>query len=132
MVNDVEGVFGRQTFQPNFVIGLTLRQNSKAYYYSDIAELGTVNDTLGEFPVLIWASDEIYQAFIRLVDGQTLTFRFNGENLIDEETGSQWDPNLGLARSGPLVGKSLQPVPSLSSFDWAWVDFYPDSEFYKP
>jgi hypothetical protein len=87
---------------------------------------------LGDVPVVVWASEEIYQAYVRQVDGDTLTFSFDGENLIDEETASHWDPNLGLARSGPLAGKSLQPVPSLSSYDWAWVDFYPNSDFYEP
>jgi len=35
-------------------------------------------------------------------------------------------------RTRRLNGESLQPVPSLSSYDWAWRDFYPDSKFYAP
>jgi len=133
MTDDLQQLSIRaQGFQPYFVIGLVLSENSKAYYYTDVEGAGVVNDMLGDIPVMVWASAEIYQAYIRQVDGQTLTFTFNGEELIDEETASHWNPNLGLARSGPLAGKSLQPVPSLSSYDWAWVDFYPDSEFYKP
>ena len=122
----------RQGFQPDFVIGLVFGEHSKAYYFTDVERLGTVNDTLGDVPVLVWASDEIYQAYIRQVDGQTLTFSFDGEYLVDEETASRWDPNLGLARSGPLAGKSLRQVPSLSSYDWAWEDFYPNSKFFEP
>ena len=61
-----------------------------------------------------------------------LTFRAEGGTLVDEETGSTWDPARGLAQSGPLQSESLQPIPSLSSYDWAWANFYPDSEFYKP
>ena len=133
MVNDTEFlVFSRQEFRPDFVIGLVLRNDSKAYYFKDIEEGGVVNDTLGETPVLLWANGEIYQAFVRQVDGQTLTFRLEGDELVDEETASRWDPSLGLARSGPLAGNSLRQVPSLSSFDWAWEDFYPESQFYQP
>jgi hypothetical protein len=133
MVNDTEFlIFSRQGFQPDFVIGLVLGPASKAYYYTDVEVIGVVNDTLGDVPILVWASEEIYQANVSLVDGDTLTFTFNGEELIDEETGSRWDPNLGLATDGPLSGKSLKPVPSLSSYDWAWEDFYPDSEFFEP
>ena len=133
MVNDLERLsLRRQGFQPNFVIGVVLGEQSKAYYYLDVVELGAINDRLADFPVLVWASGEIYQAYFRQVDGQTLTFSFDGKDLVDEETGSHWDPSLGLARSGPLEGQSLQPIPSLSAYDWAWVDFYPESEIYNP
>ena len=55
-----------------------------------------------------------------------------GDTLIDLETGSAWDVIRGLAISGSMEGTSLRAVPSLSSFDWAWEDFYPDSAFYTP
>ena len=122
----------RQGFQPDFVIGLILGENAKAYYYDDVIDQGAVNDALGDVPVVIWASGEIYNAYIRQVDGQNLTFRAEGDSLIDLETSSVWDVNRGLATSGPLEGSSLRAVPSLSSFDWAWDDFYPDSEIYSP
>ncbi|MBT3189067.1 MAG: DUF3179 domain-containing protein [Anaerolineae bacterium] len=134
MINDLDRMSEsrRQGFQADFVIGLVLVEESKAYYYTDVEKLGVVNDTLANTPIMVWAADEIYQAYLRQIDGQTLTFSFNGEELIDKETGSRWDPALGLALSGPLEGKSLKPVPSLSSYDWAWKDFYPESDFYKP
>jgi hypothetical protein len=44
-----------------------------------------------------------------------------------------YDPKFASAADAPLLDdESLQPAPSLSSYDWAWVDFYPDSEFYTP
>jgi len=132
MTDDLQRLTVRtQGFQPNFVIGLVLGEHSKAYYYTDVERQGVVNAMLGETPALIWAWAEIYQAYARQIDGQILTFTFDGEYLIDQETASHWDPNLGLAISGPLAGKSLKPIPSLSSYDWAWVDFYPNSEFYQ-
>jgi len=60
------------------------------------------------------------------------TIYLEGDKLIDEDTASRWDPNLLLAISGSVAGKSLQPIPSLSSYDWTWVDFYPESEFFEP
>lgn len=133
MTNDIEILeYIDIQFNPVFVIGLVLGNDSKAYYFKDVDSLGVVNDMLGDVPVVVWAGDEIYQAYVRIVDGRTLTFSLDGDDLVDEETASRWDPNLGLALSGPLAGTALQPVPSLSSFDWAWVDFYPDSGFYKP
>lgn len=67
-----------------------------------------------------------------LAGGQSLTFRMQDGPLTDAEAGSAWDPVRGLAKSVPLAGEGLQPIPSLSSCDWAWSDFYPDSTFLIP
>ena len=133
MTNDTEFLgLRRQGFQPDFVIGLTLGTDTKAYYFTDVEGLGVVNDWLGDVPVLVWADKDIYHAYVRIVAGETLTFWLDGKHMVDQETGSRWDPALGLAVSGQLAGQALKPVPSLSSFDWAWEDFYPDSTFFQP
>jgi hypothetical protein len=51
---------------------------------------------------------------------------------VDDQTGSRWDPGLGLATSGPLAGEAMRSIPSLTSYDWAWLDFYPESKIYAP
>jgi hypothetical protein len=48
-------------------------------------------------------------AFDRVLNGQELSFRFDGEAFIDNETGSTWD-FLGNALSGPLQGERLEEV----------------------
>ena len=50
---------------------------------------------------------------------------------MDLQTGSTWDFDRGIAVDGPLRGEVLQRVPYITSFDWAWEDFYPHTEFYK-
>ena len=133
MINDVDRLGRRRHgFQPDFVVGLVLGENAKAYYYKDALEARVINDKLGDIPVLLWTTDEIVYAYVRQLDGDVLTFKAYGDELVDEETNSTWDPVRGLAISGPLQGEGLRAVPSLSSFDWAWEDFYPDSEFYTP
>ena len=133
MINDVPRLQGtRQGFQPNFVIGLVLEGKAKAYYYQDAEAAGVINDSLGEVPVVLWAGGNEFSTFIRRVGDQILTFRLENGSLVDQETGSVWDISRGLAKEGPLKGEGLQSVPSLSSFDWAFEDFYPDGEFYQP
>lgn len=132
MINDVGRLRARQGFDPNFVIGLILAEHSKAYYYQDVAAAVVVNDMLNEFPVVVWAANNNFHAYLRRLDEQTLTFRAEGDRLVDDETGSTWDVARGLATDGPLRGQSLQPVPSSSAYDWAWRDFYPETEFYQP
>jgi hypothetical protein len=120
----------RQRFDPDFVIGLVLAGEAKAFYYRDVEAGGIVNDFVGQIPVMVWAGDENFHAYVRQVGDQILTFRLEGDRLIDEETGSTWNIGRGLATDGPLKGQGLQGVPSSSSFDWAWEDFYPQTEFY--
>ncbi len=131
MVNDIERIGNlRQEFYPGFVIGLILDGNAKAYYYTDVAEIVVLNDDFGGFPVLLWAADNNFHAYLRRAGDQELTFELDGNNIVDVETGSQWDIARGLATGGPLAGASLQPIPSSTSYDWAWFDFYPQSEMY--
>jgi hypothetical protein len=132
MTSDVDRVGGRQRFDPDFVIGIVLDDTAKAFYYRDVAGKTIVNDFLGDIPVSVWAANNNYHAYIRQVKEQTLIFEFRNGELIDSETGSTWDFSRGLATEGPLTGMSLQSIPSLSSYDWAWSDFYPGSDFYQP
>jgi hypothetical protein len=122
----------REQFDPDFVVGLLLAGEAKAFYYGDVAAAGVVNDFVGDVPVMVWAADNNFHAYVRQVDDRLLTFRVQDGELIDEETGSTWDVTRGLATDGPLAGQGLQSVPSSSAYDWAWLDFYPDSAFYRP
>lgn len=131
MVNDVERLGSRQGFDSHFVIGLVLGGNAKAYYYDDVARARIINDNLGDVPIMVWAADGNFHAYIRRVEDRTLTFRAQGDRVVDDETGSTWNVARGLAATGPLLNQSLQPVPSMSSYDWAWRDFYPQTEIYK-
>jgi hypothetical protein len=131
MITGASGFIFRQKFDPDFVIGLLLAESAKAYYYRDVAAEVVVNDVLGDIPIFVWAADNNFHAYIRQAAGQALTFRMQNGELVDEETGSVWDLGRGLATDGPLKGESLQPVPGSTSYDWAWVDFYPESAFYE-
>ena len=124
--------FRRQKFDTDFVIGVVLADQEKAYYYEDVAADTVLNDWVGEFPILIWAANDDYRTFLRKAEGETLTFQWEDGTLKDTATGSTWDANLGIATAGPLKGQVLQPVPSMTAFDWAWEDFYPSSEIYQP
>lgn len=133
MTNDVSRLrFNRQGFKPDFVIGIVVADQSKAYYFNDVMEAGVINDSAADFPVLVWATDSDFRTYLRSVDGEVLTFRLEHGDLIDEQTGTIWDARLGLGVRGTLKGKSLQPLPTLTSYDWAWKDFYPQGEIFNP
>lgn len=136
MTNDKGGLFSRREKpRDGWVIGIALDRHSKAYYYSALAEQRVVNDFIGPYPVVLYTNPETrnVRAYLRRVDERVLTFGpdESGERLVDAETGSVWDVTRGLAREGEFQGQVLLQLPYLSSFDWAWLDFHPDSEFYR-
>jgi len=122
----------RQSFSENFLIGVTVAGEARGYPYQIVEEKRLIEEQLGDFPILIWAGSQDYRVFLRLVGGQELNFRWEEEGLVDEQTGSVWDPRLGLARKGEYQGQALQQLPSFSIFESSWEDFYPEGDIYKP
>lgn len=134
MVNNLDrvGLSSRQGFRPGFVLGLALDGQAKAYYYTEVEEHGLINDEFAGQPIVVWAAPTGLNAYFRAVNGEPLEFALVDGSVTDLETGSTWDLGRGLATAGELQGKALKQVPSTTSFDWAWLDFYPDSTFYTP
>ena len=62
-------------------------------------------------------------------DGRMLTFRTNGVEFLDEQTGSTWNI-LGQAVNGPLNGQQLTPVVHGDHFWFSWGAFKPDTLIY--
>jgi hypothetical protein len=69
--------------------------------------------------------------YVRALDGQLLTFTFDGTNIVDKQTGSVWDI-LGRATNGQLAGKTLTPVVAVNSFWFAWAAYQPHTRVYQP
>jgi hypothetical protein len=121
----------RQRFSDDFLIGVTVADLARGYPFWIAAEERLIQDMLGDFPILVWAADQDYRVFLRQVDDQVLTFRWDNGNLVDDQTGSVWDPRLGLARQGEYQGQALQQLPSFSIFESSWDDFYPEGDIYQ-
>ena len=100
-------------------------------------------------PVVVWAVEGLRSAldtadvssgrrvaatgaFDPVLGQQHLTFgAADRDTFTDEQTGSTWDI-LGRAVSGPLAGRSLQPVGHLDTFWFAWAAFHPDTRLIEP
>ncbi|MEM8535498.1 MAG: DUF3179 domain-containing protein [Chloroflexota bacterium] len=119
-----------------------------AYPYDVLAEVAVVNDTVaGQDIVVLWESGTASaldagtvaggrdvgaaSVYARELDGQTLTFVRDGERIIDEETGSEWNV-LGQAVSGELTGAQLESVVSINHFWFSWAAFKPETRVYQP
>ena len=117
-----------------------------AYPISTLAEEHAVNHEVGGRPVVVFhragtasAVDAgriddgrdvgAAVAYLRVVDGKTLSFVPDGDGFRDRETGTRWT-FFGEAVEGPLVGERLQPAVHYIPFWFAWVAFSPDTPVY--
>ena len=137
-----------------FVIGVSLGKAATGFYFASSAGRGVVNESVGDFPVAVFADGDtrVVHVFLRSprhgLTGpenlpETLTFELveagdsvgadkvpGFREIRDVETGSTWDFETGVAISGPLKGALLQRAPYVSAFDWAWADFNPHTVFW--
>lgn len=138
VLEDEDSLFGplRKEFNPNFVVGIALGEDAKAYPFKLASEEGAVNDRIGPYPVVVIANpgNKSVYTYIRQAADQELDFRILKEappnSIIDAQTGSTWDATRGIAIAGPLRGEVLQRVPYITAYDWAWKDFFPHTQFY--
>ena len=130
------------------VVGIEMGTESLAVPYSVLSNEPIIHLTLGGQPMVIFFkpgtastldSSDIAEGrdvgavgvFDPKIDGQQLTFRREGDLIIDDQTGSTWNL-LGKAESGPLAGKSLRPVLHRAAQFWfSWAVSKPDTQVYE-
>lgn len=125
------------------VVAIELGGQDIAYPFSQLREVGVVNEDLLSPIVVFWqegtkstfgnngADTGSTGVFLREVDGEILTFNLADDGFMDEETGSNWNI-LGEATAGPLEGAQLERVISAEHFWFAWVVFKPDTIIWSP
>ena len=105
------------------VVGIERDGASAAWRLSKLREQSPLNAQVGRTPVVLVAGEEdSVRSFVRpRVEGQLLEFYRRPEdgNLIDGATGTVWS-FAGLAVSGSLAGRALEPVQNIKDywFDW--------------
>ena len=127
-------------------IGVRHGDVQRLYPFSAIKNQTVVNDSIGEFDLVIFKSENMlsalnernikdsnripaYAVFSPQVDSEKLTFEFQNGKIVDKNTSSQWSP-LGKAITGKLKGKALEPIVHGVHFAFAWLAFKPDSQIY--
>ena len=117
----------------DYVVGVVLGEIAKAYPFDVVSQQVVVNDYIGDVPVLVYANpeDRSVHIFVRQIEAMELEFVWSDEALKDLQTGSLWGPAKGFAVEGPLKGKLLKELPYSTAYDWAWKDFYPNTQVYS-
>jgi hypothetical protein len=126
-------------FRPKeFVVGLVLNDKAKAYPFSVLSRQVIVNDTFERIPLVVVFDKKSATGvvFRRKKGGRTLSFKNarrdgkEGVYMADDATGSVWEGLTGRAVEGNKKGQKLNPLPTIPSFWFGWVDHYPKTTIY--
>lgn len=87
----------------------------------------------GEEVVVFWDREKAAAAaFLPRTGSRSLTFEVRSGQVVDRQTESRWRVD-GRATSGPLAGRSLEPVRAAYVAYWfAWAAFQPETEIWSP
>lgn len=113
-------------------IGIEIRDVSKFYPLKSIEEKMIINDEVHNWPILV-VQDPILNTpriFKRTVGKRVLTFTLNGEQLVDDQTHSQWNMK-GEAISGELKGERLMRPVYTQVYWFSWAAFYPNTLIFR-
>lgn len=130
------------------VLTIELENEAVAYPFNVLQDEQVINDSFaGEDIVIFWESGTssaldaptvaggkdvgAANAFKREIDGRTLSFVWDGNAIIDEQTGSDWNL-FGIAEEGPLSGTHLEPLIAINHFWFSWAAYKPDTRIYQP
>lgn len=122
------------------VLGVILSDTAKAYSFDSLTDVQVVNDTIETTDLVVFFNSESQQgtAFESTIEGKTLTFEKldrTGEGgailFKDNESSSVWNIN-GEAIEGTFVGRTLERIPAIQSFWFAWADFHQETLLYQP
>lgn len=118
-----------------YVIGVRLAGQAKAYPFSELNQTPVINDEFGGVDLAVFfdkttASGAVFER--RLSDGTELTFDPGStpHNAIDTNTQSEWDIFTGTATHGPLTGTQLTQIPITYAFWFGWADYHQDGLIY--
>ena len=130
------------------VVGVVADGQAVAYPFPALRETGVIEDAIGgQDIVAFWtpgASSAVdardivegrdigqVGVYRRELGGQILAFSSDGDGAFaDADTGSTWNVS-GQAKSGPLAGERLTPVPHTVVFWFAWAAAQPEGRLWQ-
>ena len=116
-------------------IVLDFGSEAAAYPVPDLQAQVVVNDVVAGVPVAVVTDPndpDSWIVFSRVLDDRTVTLAVEGDTIIDTESGTVWDPVIGRAVSGLLLGEQLDVLPAFTAFPFDFFTFWPDGRLWVP
>lgn len=110
------------------VVGVVINGVARAFPVEGV--VAPINDEVGGESIVVLPTEGGAGVFSSDLDGETLEFRLGETGVVDVQSGSSWNTD-GRAVSGALEGSSLTPIPSRTTFWFAFVSAFPDVEVFS-
>jgi hypothetical protein len=94
---------------------------------------GPANDVVAGVPLAVVIDpdrNDRWKVFHRRVGDALLTLSISDGVLVDNETGTSWDPGTGVALDGLLKGEILDSLPGFTSQEADAGTFWPDAKYW--
>jgi hypothetical protein len=104
-----------------------------AYRIPALRGAGVVNDEVGGIEIAVVIdpdAPERWAVFSRRLDGSVVVLQLAPEGLVDTASGTVFDPFVGVGRSGPLAGQSLDKLGAFTAFPDDFFTFFPDGSMW--
>ena len=111
------------------VLAIASGEKAKAWTLERLKKEPVLNDDFNAQPVVAVFEPKSYTArlYARMLQDRVLTFHLRQGKIMDDQTGSAWEPISGRAAAGPLAGKSLAPLPATVCHQASWLRFHPST-----
>jgi len=106
---------------------------SAAYDIPALREVGVVNDAVAGVDIAVVidpGEEQRWAVFSRRLDGGVVDLELTDQGLVDQASGTVFDPFLGIGRSGPLADQSLDKLPAFTSFPSDYETFFPEGRIW--
>ena len=116
------------------VVGVRINESYRAYPFRAFKKQSIINDEVGNAPVLAFHDLEsnATAVFLRTVAGETLRFEpVRGYFVKDTTTGTTWNLITGMATDGKLKGQTLERLPAMNIYWFAWARYHPETTLYE-
>ena len=116
------------------VVGVRINESYRAYPFRSFRRKSIINDEVGDVPVLAFhdLKSNATAVFRRTVEGQGLTFEAaRGYIVKDVTTETTWNLITGIATEGKLKGHTLERLPAMNIYWFAWARYHPETTVYE-
>ena len=116
------------------VVGVRINESYRAYPFRSFRRKSIINDEVGDVPVLAFhdLKSNATAVFLRTVEGQALTFEAERGYIVkDVTTETTWNLITGIATEGKLKGHTLERLPAMNIYWFAWARYHPETTVYE-
>ena len=116
------------------VVGVRINGSYRAYPFRAFKRKSIINDEVDSVPMLAFHDLEsnATAVFLRTVAGQTLRFKpAQGYSVKDVTTETTWNLITGMATEGKFKGHTLERLPAMNIYWFAWARYHPETTVYK-